>query len=208
MSGIDSEGRPKTADDEERSPFIVRGMEVAFENPWIRIEDHDVLRPDGAPGEYGVVRFKNRAIGVLPIDAAGRVPLVGQHRFPLGRYSWELPEGGGAKDIAPLEAAKRELKEETGMTARAWLELSAFDVSNSVTDEVATCFLAWDLTEGTAAPDPTEVLQTRLVAFSDLLTMCLSGEIRDSLTLVMAFSAHIKAARGDLPDEVARLIVG
>jgi 8-oxo-dGTP pyrophosphatase MutT (NUDIX family) len=189
-------------------PWTVNAERVVYDNPWIRVVDHQVTHPNGAPGQYGVVRFKNRAIGVLAIDADGRVPLVGQHRFPFDAYSWELPEGGGPLAEDPLDAAKRELAEETGLSARRWMRLVDFDISNSVTDETAVCFLAADLSEGANAPEDSEELRQKRLPFSTLLEDCLSGRIRDSLTLMMVYAASIKAARGELPDDLARAILG
>lgn len=188
-------------------PWVVESERTAFENPWIRISDQKVKQPDGSPGEYGVVHFKNRAIGVLPIDADGNVPLVGQHRFPLNAYSWELPEGGGPLDEAALEAAKRELAEETGYRAETWVELTGFDISNSVTDEVAVCFIATDLTPGEVSPDPTEALAHKTLSFRALHDQVLSGEIRDSLTIAMILMAEAKALRRMLPTPICDLIL-
>lgn len=188
-------------------PWRVTSRKTAFENPWISVVDHGVLHPDGTPGEYGVVNFKNLAIGILPIDDEGFVWLVGQHRFPNDRYSWELPEGGGPIDIAPLESAKRELEEETGLSAGSWIELSQFDISNSVTDERAVCYLAWDLTHGAATPEPSEVLTIKRVSFNALLEMVISGEITDSLTIVMTLTAYAKALKGGLPDPISKRIL-
>ncbi len=188
-------------------PWTVKSTNVAFDNPWISVIDHDVVHPDGSDGEYGVVRFKHLAIGVLPIDAAGCVRLVGQHRFPHDAYSWEAPEGGGALSESPLDAAKRELHEETGLTARQWEEVAAFDISNSVSDEQAVCFLAWDLDEGEASPEPSEVLKCKKVRFGALLEMVLAGEIRDSLTIVMTFAIYIKALRRELPEPILGVIL-
>lgn len=192
-----------SAEEKTNGPWRVKSEREVFDNPWINICDHEVVHPDGSPGQYGVVRFKNLAIGVLPIDANGYVPLVGQHRFPHNSYSWELPEGGGPLDIAPLEAAKRELAEETGLKARSWAPLSSFDISNSVTDEKAVCFLAWDLEEGEASPDPSEALTIKRVSFKTLLEMVMSGEIRDSLTIVMTLTAYAKALRGEAPAPIS-----
>ncbi|MEL7486032.1 MAG: NUDIX hydrolase [Pseudomonadota bacterium] len=186
--------------------WTVNGQDVAFENPWLRVIDYDVLHPNGSAGRYGVVRFKNRAIGVLPIDKDGMVTLVGQHRFPLDDYSWELPEGGGPLDEAPLSAAKRELKEETGFSAGAWFEFARFDISNSVTDEEAVCFLAADLAPGAPEPDETEVLQRKTLPFSELHDLVLRGEIRDSLTIVMVLTARAKALRGAFPPAICALL--
>ncbi|MBI1364361.1 MAG: NUDIX domain-containing protein [Alphaproteobacteria bacterium] len=187
-------------------PWRVHGGREVFDNPWLTLVDYRVTHPDGRDGDYGVVRFKNRAIGVLPVDEEGCVYLVGQHRFPLGRYSWEAPEGGAPKSEDPLEGAKRELKEETGLTARGWAPLAAFDVSNSVTDEEAVCFLAWGLEAGESAPDPTEILKVRRIPFAALLEEVLTGRIRDSLTIVMALAAQARALRGELPVAISSAI--
>ncbi|WDI30258.1 NUDIX hydrolase [Hyphococcus flavus] len=184
-------------------PWRVKSKSTVFDNPWISIVDHSITHPDGSPGEYGVVRFKNLAIGVMPINADGKVPLVGQHRFPLDRYSWELPEGGGPLNITAQASAKRELTEETGLTAASWEQLSTFDVSNSVTDERAVCFLAWDLTQGEAKPEASEALTIKWVFYKDLLEMVMTGEITDSLTIVMTLSAHVKALRGETPAPIS-----
>ena len=184
-------------------PWRILSRDVAYENPWIRIDHQDVVHPDGSDGIYGVVHFKNVAVGVLPVFEDGTVPLVGQHRFPLREYSWELPEGGGPIDEEPLEAGRRELAEETGYVAANWLKLIDFDVSNSVTDERSVCYLAWGLTAGAAVPEPSEQLAHQRIAFRELVARCLDGRIRDSLTIVMALAADAMARRGDLPDDIA-----
>lgn len=186
--------------DDLRGPWRVKSVETAFENPWIAVRDHAVVQPHGEPGRYGVIHFKNRAIGILPITGEGRVPLVGQHRFPGDYYSWELPEGGGPLGEAPIDAARRELAEETGYAAGAWLQVLACDLSNSVTDEVALGYLAWDLVAGEAAPEDTEVLAQRDLAFGALLEACLAGEIRDSLTLLLVYTVKAQYDRAALPD--------
>ncbi len=188
-------------------PWTVKTRSSCFENPWIRIVDHEVEHPDGSPGEYGVVQFKNLAIGILPIDDDGMVWLVGQHRFPHDQYGWELPEGGGPLDTDPLESAKRELAEETGLRAQDWALFFSFDVSNSVTNERAKCFFAWNLEPGPAAPEPSEVLTIKRISFSSLYEMVLSGEITDSLTIVMVLTAFSKALRGDAPALISRHIL-
>jgi len=188
-------------------PWEIKSTEKIFANPWIELISHNVIQPDGSSGTYGVVGFNNLAIGVLPFDAEGNVTLVGQHRFPLDRYSWELPEGGGQKDKPALESAARELAEETGLRANSWLQLTEFDVSNSVTDERAICFLAWDLEQGTTAPEPSEELTIRKVPFKKLLEMVLSGEISDGLTIVMTLTAYTKALRGEVPAPISAHIL-
>ena len=119
---------------------------------WIAVREDQVLRPDGQPGIYGVVHFKNRAVGVLPVEDDGRVWLVGQYRYPLDRYSWEIPEGGGPEGEAPEEAARRELREETGLVAGRLELLAMLHLSNSVSDELAYLFRATGLTPGPASP--------------------------------------------------------
>lgn len=188
-------------------PWTVESETAVYDNPWIRVTDCSVTRPDGSAGQYGVVHFKNLAVGVLPLLDDGRVPLVGQHRFPHDAYSWEVPEGGGRRDVDPLLSAQRELAEETGFRARHWLKISDFDISNSVTDEKSACFLAWGLEPGAAEPDADEILAHKTVTFSELHEMVLAGDIRDSLTIIMVLTAKALAEAGRLPDEPARLIL-
>lgn len=195
------------SDNRKVGPWRVTSERMVFENPWLRLVDHKVVHPDGSPGEYGVVRFSNLAIGILPIDKDGMVTLVGQHRFPHDDYSWELPEGGGDLKTDPLISAQRELAEETGLSARNWAPLCAFDISNSVTDERAVCFLAWNLRQGAAAPEPSEALTMKRVSFKTLLDMVLSGEISDSLTIVMTLTAYVKALREETPAPISAHIL-
>jgi 8-oxo-dGTP pyrophosphatase MutT (NUDIX family) len=171
---------PATAD----GPWQRVGRRVAYQNPWLTVWHDDVIRPDGAPGIYGVVHFANRAIGILALDEEDHVLLVGQHRYPLDTYSWEIPEGGGGPDESPLEAARRELAEETGFRARSWRELGRAALSNSVTDELAVFFIATELRAGAAAPEGTEELQTRWVPFDEALAMTLDGRIDDALSIL------------------------
>lgn len=192
--------------DRKIGPWTVQNEKLVFSNPWISVEDHKVTHPDGSPGEYGVVRFKNIAVGVLPIDENGDVWLIGQHRYPHDRYSWELPEGGAPLSEPPLEAAKRELEEEAGICATQWHGIGGFDISNSVTDEKAVCFLAWDIRPGTVSPDPSEALTLKKVKFKDLLEMVISGEITDSLTIFMVLHAHVLALRGQAPAPISRYL--
>ena len=185
--------------DEGGNPWIVKGMTHAFENDWFRIDEHDVIRPDGVKGYYGVIRVRRLAVGVLPIDAAGRVHLVGQWRFPLGRYSWEMPEGGAEPGESARGCAERELAEETGLRAREWLQVLEMDLSNSLTDEQAVIFIATGLSLGEADPDPTEVLKRRTAHFREVLERIADGRIRDSLTVAAVLRAHHMAVTGQLP---------
>lgn len=187
--------------------WTVQSTRTCYENPWIRVEHSEVIHPDGSPGLYGVIRFANLAIGVLPIDRQGYVWLVGQHRFPSDAYSWELPEGGSPKGEDPLIGAKRELREETGYSAAQWSELSRFTISNSVTDEEAICYLAWDLTAGAPDPDPSEDLKIRRVSFAQLHCEVMNGAITDSLTIIMTLMAVQKALRGAFAPAICELII-
>src|SRR6476660_4336848 len=143
----------------DNGPWTRRSRRVAYENAWVTVWHDEVTRPDGAPGIYGVVHYANLAAGVLVLDDADRVLLVGQHRYALDAWSWEIPEGGVPAGETALEGARRELREETGVEARDWGELARVHLSNSVSDELAILFVATGLTHGVAAPDGTEALE-------------------------------------------------
>lgn len=164
---------------------------TVYENPWIEISHRDVITPGGSPGIYGVVKFKNLAIGILPIDEEGNIYLVGQYRYAINEYSWEMPEGGGPLDETPISAAQRELKEETGLVAKKWTELGRIHTSNSATNEEGFIFIAEQLTQQEAEPEDTEVLLVKKVHLSEAVEMVMRSEITDSLTVC----AILKAAR-------------
>ncbi|MEC3879835.1 NUDIX hydrolase [Parapedobacter sp. 10938] len=157
--------------------------ETTYENPWIHVEHRDVITPAGNPGIYGVVQFKNKAIGIVPIDDNGFVYLVGQYRYPLEEYSWEIPEGGGPIGEDPLTTAQRELKEETGLIAERWRQIGRVHTSNSVTDEEGFIFLAQGLTPGRPQPEETEELVLRRVPLTDAVAMVMRSEITDSISI-------------------------
>ena len=182
--------------------------QTVFENPWIRVESHDVIAPTGNPAHYGLVKFANRAIAVLPLHDDGTVSLVGQARFAVDAYSWELPEGGGPLDEDPRAAAIRELKEETGLVAADLREILSFDMSNSVTNEVAVCFLATGLSQSDRAPDETEAFEYARVPFKNLLDAVIKGQIRDGLTVVSVLRVHHMAVTGELLPHLRDAILG
>ena len=165
-------------------PWLRHSRRVAYENQWITIWHDEVTRPDGAPGIYGIVHFANLAVGVLALDDRDRVLLVGQHRYALDQYSWEIPEGGVPDGESAIDGARRELREETGIDASVWRELCRSHLSNSVSDEFAILFLATGLASGVATPDGTEALETRWAPFDEVLAMTLDGRITDALTVI------------------------
>jgi len=164
---------------------------IAFENDWITVFEERVINPGGGENDYGRVHFKNKAIAIVPLDDAGNTWLVGQDRYTLGIYSWELPMGGAPLGENPLEAAKRELKEETGLTARKWTEVMRLHVSNSVTDEEGFVFIARNLEEGETAFDETEDLKIRKLPLTEAVAMVKRGEITDAMTVASLLSVAL-----------------
>jgi 8-oxo-dGTP pyrophosphatase MutT (NUDIX family) len=184
---------------ERRGPWQILSREQVYDNRWIRVTHHEVVTPTGTPGIYGTVHFKNIGIGILPVDRERHTVLVGQYRFSLGAYSWEIPEGGGPLDVDPLESAARELQEETGLRARRWQKLFDCDLSNSVTDERSIGYLAWDLEQGQSDPDPTEELRVRRLPLEEALRMVDAGEIRDALSVMTLRAAQLLLLQGKFP---------
>jgi 8-oxo-dGTP pyrophosphatase MutT (NUDIX family) len=170
--------------DESRNPWTRLGSRQVYANDWIRLREDRVIRPDGQAGIYGVVEMRSWAIGAIPLTPEGDTFLVGQYRYTLDQYSWEIPEGGGSPSDSPLESARRELLEETGIAAARWTFLGEAHLSNSVTTELGCAFLAEDLTFGPAAPDGTEELRVRRLPFAEAVAMALRGEITDSLSII------------------------
>ena len=169
--------------DETRSPWKTVSSEQVYDNPWISVREDQVVRPNGEPGIYGVVHYKHVAVGVLPVEE-DHIYLVGQYRYPLDLYSWEIPEGGCPKGEEPLQAARRELREETGLEARDWRRLGEAYLSNSVADEYAVWFLATGLVPGEQQLEGTEAINVHRVPLDEALDMALSGRITDALSLV------------------------
>lgn len=187
-------------------PWRIVETRTVFSNPWIEIVDNVVDHRRSGRGGYGCVHFKNLAIGVLPIDAGGRVWMVGQYRFPHRAYSWELPEGGGDRTLPPIESAARELKEETGLTARRWMPWLSMHLSNAVTDEHAFCFLAWDLSRGTPEPDAGEIIEIRRLPFPDVMRAIEDGSITDAITIAALLKARVAYLEGTLPADLAEAV--
>lgn len=166
-----------------KNPWKTQSIQTIYENPWIRLEEHQVLNPAGNPGIYGKVHFKNRAMAIVPVDAEGFTWLIGQYRYTLEEYSWEIPMGGGPNENDILESAKRELKEETGLTAKKWTKILKIHTSNSVTDEVGWVYLAEDLEQGETEFEETEVLVIKRIPLKEAIDMVMSGEITDSISI-------------------------
>ncbi len=159
---------------------------VVFETPWIKVRHDDVLTPAGSPAQYGVVEFKNRAVGVVPVLDDGRIVMVRQTRYAIGNISsLEIPEGGAPEGEDWLQTAARELQEETGYTSNDIQPLlTDFYLSNSVTNECGALFIARNLKAGKQELEETEDILVELHSFDDLLTMIRHGKITDSLTIM------------------------
>ncbi|WP_165232715.1 NUDIX domain-containing protein [Aquisphaera insulae] len=185
-----------TAEPAPPNPWITVSQRTVYQNPWIRVREDQVLRPDGHPGIYGVVEFRNRAVGVLPVEEDGSIWLVGQHRYPLNRYSWEIPEGGCPESESPEETARRELKEETGITADSLEPIATSHLSNSVCDEIAYVFRATGLTHGESMPEGVEKLQVVRVPWARAWELLRRGEITDSMSVIALMSEAIRRLEG------------
>lgn len=181
-----------------QNPWTILSSELKYDNKWISVTEHQVLNPAGGPGIYGVVSFKNLAIGVIALDDEMNTYLVGQYRFPLEAYSWEIPEGGGPFDEEPLETAKRELLEETGLIAKRWKPIVQMHLSNSVSDEVSIVFLAWDLEQGQPMPEDTEELVVKKLPFEEAYRMVKEYQITDSVSVAAIQKIRLMMLEGEL----------
>ena len=153
-----------------------------FENPWMKVLEDHVINPGGGENQYGYVHFKNVAVAIVPLDEEMNTWLVGQDRYTLGEFSWEIPMGGAPRTDDPLASARRELQEETGLTASRWSRVMHLHTSNSITDEEAYVYIAQGLSEGKPAPEETENIQIRTLPLSEALDMVLHGEITDAIS--------------------------
>jgi len=180
------------SESEPINPWTTLDSRAIYDNPWIQVREDRILQPDGHPGIYGVVHFKHRAVGVLPVDEQGRIWMIGQYRYPLNQYSWEIPEGGGHANETLEATARRELREETGLTAGHLEFLLVSHLSNSVSDELAHIFRATDLIEGESRPEGTERLQVRLMTWDEVWGMLRRGEITDSMTVIALFHEALR----------------
>lgn len=166
-----------------KNPWTVKSSQKIYENPWISVKEDQVINPSGGEGIYGTVHFKNKALGIVPLDENNNTYLVGQYRYPLEEYSWEIPMGGGLIGIDILESAQRELKEETGIIAKKWTNIARIHTSNSVTDEEGFVFLAEDLEYGETEFEETEDLAIKKVSLQEAVRMVMDNEITDSISI-------------------------
>ena len=181
---------------EQQNPWTIVAEKNIYENPWIKITEFDVINPSGGKGIYGTVHFQSLAIGALALDENLNTYLIGQYRFPLNQYSWEIPEGGGSFGIDPVESAKRELLEEAGLVASEWTKILDMHLSNSVTDEYALIYLARNLTQHIASPEETEQLQVKKLPFEEAYQMVERGEITDSMSVAAILKVKLMLSDG------------
>jgi len=173
-----------------KKPWQTISSKVVYDNNWIKVTHRDVTNPSGNPGIYGVVEFKNLAIGIVPVDDDGNTWLVRQFRYTLDQYTWEIPEGGCPKGETPLSAAQRELQEETGLAAKKWTKIAKLHTSNSVTDEYGEIFLAEKLTMGEQNLEDSEDIIVKKLPLKEAHQMVLDGEITDSVSMIGLMKAY------------------
>lgn len=181
-----------------KNPWTTKKISTVYDNPWIQVTHREVLNPAGNEGIYGMVHFKNMAIAIVPLDEEGNTWLVGQYRYTLNEYSWEIPEGGGPLGTPPLESAQRELLEETGITAKKWTKVSKVYLSNSVSDEMGLVYIAQDLSFGEAMPEETEELKLKKLPFSEVVEMVMRGEITDAFAVLAILKVKILMDREEV----------
>ena len=183
---------------ENRNPWKIEAEEMVYTNPWISVTQFDVINPSGKKGIYGKVHFRNKAIGILALDEHLNTWLIGQWRFPIEQYSWEIPEGGGPLGTDPLESAKRELEEEAGITATEWTELFQMHLSNSVSDEHGIVYLARGLRMGENSPEETEELVVKKLPFEEAYQMLEKGLITDSMSVAAILKVKMLLLNGNI----------
>jgi 8-oxo-dGDP phosphatase len=180
------------------NPWTTLSSKEQYDNKWINVTEHQVINPSGGSGIYGVVHFKNIALGVIALDAAYNIYLVGQYRYPLNEFSWEIPEGGGPLEIAPLDSIKRELLEETGLVAKNWQPIVKMHLSNSVSDESGWVYLARELEQHNPEPEETEQLYVKKVSLDTAYQMVKNHEITDSMSIAGILQVKLMMLEGEI----------
>lgn len=171
----------------EKNPWITKDTELMYESAWIKVNKSNVINPAGNAALYSVVHFKNLAIGIVPLDEHNNTWLVGQYRYPTNNYSWEICEGGGKPEVDPIESAKLELKEETGIVAEKYQEIMRLHLSNSATDELAIIFVGRKLKFEESEPEESEVLQVKKMHINEAFDWCMEGKITDAMSVAAIF---------------------
>lgn len=196
----------KFESEDESNPWFVIREEVKFDCTYFAARSDVVRHSDGPPRAYNSIRMKYYGVCVAPIDNDGRVTLVGQYRYVLNRFTWELPGGGARRGSPPLDVAKAELSEETGFKASQWLKVFEAAVAPGTLDEITPGFIAWDVERGEPHPDPEERLSLRQVPFSEAVSMALRGGINNMPGVALLTAIQVRLQRGDLPDSLAALL--
>lgn len=186
------------ADNQSLNSWKTLSSELVYESAWIAVNKHQTINPAGNPAIYSVVNFKNLAIGILPLSNDGYTWLVGQWRYPLEAYSWEIPEGGGPLGEQPVETARRELKEETGIVAQTFEEIMQLHLSNSATDEHAFVFLATGLSFEESEPEESEDLRVKKVHIDEAFQMVMNAEITDAISVAAIMKVKYLLDKGTL----------
>lgn len=180
------------------NPWKTLTNDKVYESPWISVTKHDVINPSGNPGVYSVVHFKNIAVGVIPLDEHYNTWIVGQYRYPIDIYSWEIVEGGCPVGTDPLESGKRELLEEAGIVAKDWLKIQELHLSNSATDEFGVLYIARGLEFHSPEPEDSEQLEVRKIPFDELYQMVMDGKVTDSLSVIGALKVKAMIDKGEI----------
>ena len=180
------------------NPWKIIDEKVVYDNLWINLTEFNVINPGGGKGIYGKVHFKNIAVGVIVLDEQLNTYLVGQYRFTLNAYSWEIPEGGAPIGTDPLDSGRRELMEETGLVAAQWEQLFTMHLSNSVSDEKAIVYLARVLHQEKPEPEETEQLVVKKMPFTEAIKMVDNGQITDSMSVAAIYKVQLLLAQGKL----------
>jgi len=176
----------------EQNPWITKSTETKYENPWIRLDESQVINPAGNDGIYGVVHFKNRAMAIIPLDEENNTWIVGQFRYTTNTYEWELIEGGVRDGEDLLIGAQRELEEEAGLNANEWkMIIDGCQLSNSVSDEIGYAYVAKGLTITATNPEETEQLQIRKLPFDELVKLVMNGDIKDLLSVAAVLKVKV-----------------